>query len=179
MAETFLSSRWGYRGLFVLLAGGMLFFRLLPLSTQPGGVPGPDLMLCLAFAWVMRRPDYVPAPLIAAVFLVADMLMMRPPGLWALLVLLGSEFLRARGSLARALPFVLEWVLVGGVMGALMLANRLVLELAMVPQAGLGLTLLQMVLTVVAYPAVVIASHLGLGVTRAAPGKADGRGRRL
>jgi len=41
--------------------------RILPLSTEPGSVPGPDVVLCLTFAWVLRRPEYVPALLIAAV----------------------------------------------------------------------------------------------------------------
>ena len=56
--------------------------------------PAPDLMLALTLAWVVRRPDLLPAPLIAAYFFVEDILMMRPPGLWALIVLGATEFLR-------------------------------------------------------------------------------------
>lgn len=178
MAETILTSRWGYRGLFVGLAGVMMFARLLPLSTLAEGVPGPDVLLCLTCAWVMRRSDYVPAVLIAAVFLLQDMLMMRPPGLWSLLVLLGAEFLRTRTAQTRDMPFVLEWMLVGLVMVSLMLANRLVLELAMVPQARLGLTLMQLLLTVATYPSVVLFSRYVLGIRRIAPGDREDRGLR-
>lgn len=178
MADKILTSRWSYRGLFVGLAGVLMFARLLPLSTVAGGIPGPDVLLCLTCAWVMRRRDYVPGVLIAAVFLLQDMLMMRPPGLWALLVLLGAEFLRTRAAQTRDMPFVLEWMLVGLVMIALTLANRLVLDLAMVPQARLGLTLMHLLLTVAAYPSVVLFSRYGLGIRPMAPGNRDDRGLR-
>ncbi|MBC7137889.1 MAG: rod shape-determining protein MreD [Defluviimonas sp.] len=158
---------WAYRGLYLALAALLLFVRLLPLSTQPARVPGPDLMLCITLAWVLRRPDFVPALIIVAVFVLEDMLAMRPPGLWALIVLLGSEFLRDRAGAMRGLPFLAEWATVAAVMAIMLLANRLVLALVMVPQTGLGPTLLQLLATAAAYPLVVAASHLAPGLRRA------------
>lgn len=172
MIDPVTARRWSYRALFVALAALLLFLRLLPLSTLPARIPGPDLMLCITFAWVLRRPDFVPAAAIVAVFVIEDMLAMRPPGLWALFVLLGSEFLRDRAGAMRGLPFLAEWATVTAVMAIMLLANRLVLALVMVPQTGLGPTLLQLLATVAAYPLVVAASHLALGLR--APGELDG-----
>ena len=172
MIDPVTARRWTYRALFVALAALLLFLRLLPLSTLPARIPGPDLMLCITFAWVLRRPDFVPALAIVAVFVIEGMLAMRPPGLWALFVLLGSEFLRDRAGAMRGLPFLAEWATVTAVMAIMLLANRLVLALVMVPQTGLGPTLLQLLTTVAAYPLVVAASHLALGLR--APGELDG-----
>ena len=176
MIDPITTRRWSYRALFVALAALLLFVRLLPLSTLPAQIPGPDLMLCITFAWVLRRPDFVPALAIVAVFLIEDMLAMRPPGLWAMVVLLGSEFLRDRASAMRGLPFLAEWATVTAVMALMLLANRTILALVVVPQTGLGLTLLQFVTTVLAYPLVVAASHLALGLR--APSEIDGMGSR-
>ncbi|NCU20454.1 rod shape-determining protein MreD, partial [Candidatus Falkowbacteria bacterium] len=45
--------------LYLAIAAVLLFLRLLPISPGTGGLPGPDLMLALTLAWVLRRPDYV------------------------------------------------------------------------------------------------------------------------
>lgn len=177
MVDGFLSAVWGRRALFLLLAAGLMFLQLLPLSTAAAGVPGPDLLLCLAAAWIVRRPDYVPVLLIAAVFLLQDMLVMRPPGLWAAIVLLGCEFLRARTRSSRDMPFVVEWALVGAVLLAMLLAYRLVIALAMVPQHGLGQTLVQLVLTFSAYPAVAFVTQAVFRVRKRSPGARDLKGR--
>ena len=34
----------------------VLFFQLMPLNPGQPGLPGPDLILCVTFAWVLRRP---------------------------------------------------------------------------------------------------------------------------
>lgn len=179
MAEGLIQPVWWRRGLFVALAGVLMFLQLLPLSTAAEGLPGPDLLVCLTFAWVLRRPDHVPAVLIAAVFLIQDMLVMRPPGLWAATVLVASEVLRGRRLPARDMPFVVEWGLVGVVMVAMMLAYRLMMALAMVPQTGLGQTLVQLVLTFSAYPAMVFVTQFVFRVRKAAPGSVGIGGRLL
>jgi len=168
-----------YRMSFLGLTGSILFLHLLPLQTLPARWPAPDLLICLTFAWVLRRPEYVTVPLLAIVMLAADMLFMRPPGLMAALVVLGTEFLRGRNQLLRELPFPLEWAMVAGVMLAITLANRLVLLLVMVERPPLGLTLLHLLTTLLAYPLVVLVSRYALGVRKVAPGEVDALGHRL
>lgn len=167
-----------YMALFAGLALLSLFLRMLPINTMQS-IPGPDFLLALAFAWVLRRPDYLPALLVAAVFLTEDLLLMRPPGLWALMVLLATEFLRSRGALTRELTFPVEWAMVSAAMVAIFIGNRLVLALLLVPQVPLGLSLLQLFLTIVAYPLVVLVSHFLLRVRKPATGEVDSLGRKL
>ncbi len=179
MAEGVPSAVWAYRALFAVLALALLFLRLLPLGSAAGSWPGPDLLMCLTFAWVLRRPDYVPIALIAMVVLLEDLMLMRPPGLWAALMVLGAEFLRNRTALSRELSFVVEWVLVAGVMAAVVMGNRLVLAVTMLDQASLGQTIIQLVASILCYPVVVFLSRLAFGVRKPAAGEIDAYGRRL
>lgn len=173
MAERRPKSRWAMRILFGVLCLLLIFAHLLPLQTLPRGWAGPDVMLALTFAWVLRRPDFVPPLLIAGVFLLADLLFQRPPGLWAALVLLGSQTLRAREPGLRDLTFAVEWVSVATTLVAMTLGYRIILALLMVDQAPLGLSLMQLVATLVVYPLVALVSHGIFGVRKIAPGDID------
>ena len=59
----------------------IVFVRLIPLQTTPSNWAMPDILICLCFAWVLRRADCVPILLVAAVMLTTDFLFMRPPGI--------------------------------------------------------------------------------------------------
>ena len=179
MVEGIRSSVWLYRAIFLGLAAVLLFLKLLPLGSLAGDWPGPDLLLCLIFAWVVRRPDFLPVPLIAFVVLLEDLLLMRPPGLWTALVLLATEFIRSRAALTRELAFVTEWLLVGGVMFALLIAYRLAFAIAFVPQPGFGFALLQTLWSVLCYPVVVAAARFAFDLRKPATGEVDAYGRRL
>lgn len=177
MVDPRTARRWGYRALYLAICAGLIFLHLLPVDLQAGRYPGPDIMLCLTVAWVLRRPRFVPIWLIAFVFLVADMLFMRPPGLWTALVVIGVEFLRAREAQSRETSFSAEWAMVAAVLAVMTLANRAILGLTMVEQVSLGLTLLQLVFTVLAYPVVVLVSRVLFGVRKIAPGELEALGR--
>jgi rod shape-determining protein MreD len=88
---------WTYRAIFLLLCASLILGRLLPLGLGESGLPGPDLLLALTFAWLLRQPAVVPLVSIVIVFLLADFLLQRPPGLWTALVVIASESLR-RGA---------------------------------------------------------------------------------
>jgi rod shape-determining protein MreD len=179
MAEAIGSRRFLWRTAFAGVALLVIFVRLLPLGDGAGGVPGPDLLVAFALAWAARRPEYVPVTLVALVMLLADFLFMRPPGLWAAITVLGVEFLRNREAGFRDLPFLVEWGLVAGLLLAMTLANSVVLLVLMVDQPTLGLTLLQWIATILAYPLVVAVTVFALRLRRAAPGEVDERGHRL
>jgi len=178
MGDPVLRQRLVYAALFVLLAGLSLFVRLLPLGSGVD-VPGPDVMLALACAWIMRRPDFLPVALLAGVFLFEDFLLHRPPGLWPVAVVLGTEYLRNRQAVLRDVGFALEWVTVGGVLLAMLLGTRLLLSLSMTPLPSLGLSLIQLLATIAFYPIAAAASHWVLGVRKPATGQVDVLGRRL
>jgi rod shape-determining protein MreD len=170
---------WLHRLLFVGMVLVLLFLRLLPLRSEAGDMPGPDLLLCVIFAWTMRRPDYLPALLIAAVVLLEDLVLMRPPGLWAALVVVASEFIRGRVALTRELNFGVEWLLVAGLMVGLMVVNRMIFALFLLPQTNFGYALLQVVMSMIAYPLVVFLSRVLLDLHKPATGEVDAYGRRM
>jgi rod shape-determining protein MreD len=179
MDEIWRSAHWIYRGLFLALALGLVFLKLLPLGHSAGALPGPDLVLCLIMAWVVRRPDYIPLSMIVLVVLIEDLILMRPPGLWTALVVMATEFLRSRVALTRELNFVVEWMLVAGLMLGILLAYRLTLAVTFVPQAPFGFAAVQVLWSILLYPIVVGLSHLVLDLRKPATGEIDSFGRRL
>lgn len=179
MVDALRSSVWVYRAAFLGLALTLLFLRLLPLGSVAGDWPGPDLLLCLIFAWVMRRPDFLPVLLIGGVVLLEDLILLRPPGLWTALVILATEFVRARVTLTRELQFLTEWLLVAGIMFALLIAYRLAFAVAFLPQPAFGFSLLQTLWSILCYPLVVAISRFAFDLRKPATGEVDAYGRRL
>jgi rod shape-determining protein MreD len=173
MADKVTSNRWVYGMAYFGVMMVIILWQILPIQVGPRGYPGPDLLICITFAWVLRRPQYMPILLIAAVFLLMDMLFMRPPGLWAALVVVGVEFLRSRISTSRELPFPVEWAMVSVVLAVMTVANRLILSALMVQQAGFGLAVLQLIATCLAYPLIVLLSRLLFDIRRMTPAEIE------
>ncbi len=173
MAETLTSRNWLMQCMFLAICLVVIFLHLLPLTTLPARWPTPDLLICLAFAWGMRRPDYVPVLLLAAVMFIADLLFHRPPGLLAMLVVLGNEYLRHRAAGLRDASFVGEWLAVAMIICAITILNRLILMVMGVDQPTLGPILIQMLMSIAAYPVVVLFSQVLMGVRRLSPSETD------
>jgi rod shape-determining protein MreD len=170
MADRSASHLWLMRFIWLGLCLVLIVLQLLPLDTTPKGWAAPQLILALTFAWVLRRPEYVTPLMIALVFLLTDLLFQRPPGLWAALVLISSEALRARATRLRDLAFAAEWLHVAVTLVIITLGYRAALTLLLIDQAPLGLSLIQMMMTLMAYPLVVITSQFLFGVRKLAPG---------
>ena len=178
MAEA-RNTDWFYSAIFVALALVLLFLRILPLGGAAGAWPGPDLLLCLMLAWVVQRPDHLPVLLIALVVLAEDLILMRPPGLWTALVVLGTEFLRSRSALTRELSFPAEWFMISAVIVAMTLANRMILAVAFLGQPGLGYVLTQTAGTILMYPVVVVLLRVAFNLRKPSTGEVDAMGRRI
>ena len=162
---------WTMRLAFVGLALLILFANLLPVETAaPRGWAGLDVLMVFAMAWCVRRPEYVPAALLAGVFLLADLLLQRPPGLWALLMLLACERLKSQSITLRDAGFPTEFLTVGAMIIGIYLVNRLVLAILIVDLPPLGLYLLQMVVTLAAYPLAALVTHVFMGVRKLGAG---------
>ena len=179
MVDPVAARTWAHRGLLALLVAAIALIRLMPFDPGPGGLPGPDLILALVFAWLLRRPAYVPAWLVVALFLPMDLLLHRPPGLGALAALAATEFLRARGEAIRTAPFPVEWALVTGTLLAMVAAQQAAMALFFVPRPPLGLDLVRALFTAAVYPLAVLATHYVFGVRKATPGEVDALGARL
>ena len=179
MADSPAARIWIGRAVYLAVATAIVFLQLLPIDTAPPAWAPPDLLLAVTLAWVARRPEFLPFFVVFLVFLLTDLLFQRPPGLWAALVLILTETVRSRSRGLRNVPLALEWGTVATGIVAITLANRLVLAIVMTPQAPLTPTLVQMVLTIVIYPVVVVVAQVLFGLTRPAPGQVDSLGHRL
>lgn len=179
MADKTDSRTWINRGAFVALAFVFVVIELVPRDMRPASWAGPDMLLAITLVWVARKPSYLPVIVIAAFFLMTDFLFLRPPGLWAALVVILTEVIRRRNNEFRNMPFLVEWGTIAMGIIVITLVNRLVLAIVMLPQAPFGLTLSQMAATILVYPFVLAAAHFVFGVTRTAPGETGSKGHLL
>lgn len=179
MSDQTYTRIWTMRLTFCAVICMILFFLLLPLETTPRKWVGPDLILGFACAWAIRRPDYLPVVLLATLLLLADLLLQRPPGLWAAAALMGCEHLKSRSRSMRDATFVNEWILVCLAMAGIFLAYRVGLVITFTNPPPLGLHLIELVMTMLFYPLAVAVSHWLLGVRKLAPGDMDTIGGRL
>ncbi|MAC76692.1 MAG: rod shape-determining protein MreD [Rhodobacteraceae bacterium] len=172
------SRTWPMRVAYVILAMVIIFFHLLPLETVPRHWAPPDMLLVFTFAWILRRPDYAPTLLIAGVFLLADLLLERPPGLYAALVVLGSDFLKSRANGLSETSFLGEWTTVAIVLSAVMVIYRVILGTVVLYDVPLSLAGSRLILTIAAYPLAVVISQSVLGVRRPTPADSNAMGAR-
>ena len=179
MAERNDNKTWSNRCVFVALAFVIVVIALVPRDLRPDAWAGPDVLLAVTLAWVARKPSYLPVIVIAAFFLMTDFLFMRPPGLWAALVVILTEVIRRQNHEFRSMSFLAEWgTIAGGIVG-ITVANLIVLTVVMLPQPPLGLTVTQMLATILVYPLVLVVAHFIFGVTRTAPGETSSKGQLL
>lgn len=179
MADASSSKVWIGRSVFVILTVGIIFAQILPLDTRPTVWAPPDWLLAVTLVWVARRPDFAPVWIVAAIFLLADLLFQRPPGLWAAMVVILTEMLRARTARIREMPFAMAWGWMAMGVVAITIINRVVQTLVMSVQAPLALSLIQMVMTIIFIPLVVLIAQFIFGVSRPTLGQVDSRGQRL
>lgn len=178
MAEHTMTRVWTMRVIFIFLSLVFLFFKLLPLEFSPRSWVGPDLGIALIFVWVLRRPEYVPPLSIAAVMLLADFMLQRPPGLLAGIVLIASQNLRGRVQSLRDLPFAVEYFTIAVTLAMVTLAYHFALGVLLSGRPPLGLSLIEMIATLIAYPLVMLVSKYVFGVRKSNLGEVNALGQR-
>ena len=172
MSELGTSQRiWLMRAGFVLLALFILFVHLLPLQTKPPvHFAPPDMLMLFAFAWAVRRPELVPSMLLALIFLLADLLLQRPPGLWALMLLLATERLKAQSLSLRDAGFFTECLSVAALIVFVFVGYRVILGVLIVDLPPLGIWIVHMLMTLICYPIAVFVTHWVMRIRKYAPG---------
>lgn len=170
------SRRWFEVVLFVIMGFVAIGLPLIPMGLAANSVAFPDVMFALFAAWVIRRP--MSAPIVGIVFLgvLADAMMMRPLGLWALVLFVGTEVLRVSERAFRDIPFVLEWLYVSGLFALMLMLQNLLLFASFDSVYGFTDVIWHWVRTVAAYPVVVAILHWGLHIRAI---KKDNRPNRL
>lgn len=152
------------QALFAAIAFFAILTAMLPMGLPADSVPMPDLVFAVAFAWTIRSPSTAPFGLIAGVALLADILLMRPIGLWALCLLLATEFARMYRWQIREQLLVVEWGIFAVAFALALSLHSIVLGMAFSPRPGFYLALTYFWSTVIAYPVVVLILHWVFGV---------------
>ena len=156
---------WIMRAAYVLICCAFLIFHLIPIAPSATLAFSPDMILCLTLAWVARRPEYTPILLIALIGLLADLLLSRPPGLWAALILMLSEYIRNRSRRMRTAGFFWEWVRVSAGIAVIFFANRLALGVLLLDVPPFRASLMQYAATFAMYPVLVAVSSVAFRVS--------------
>ncbi|MCY4542013.1 MAG: hypothetical protein OXB95_06405 [Rhodobacteraceae bacterium] len=83
-----------------------------PATPLSGSFNFPNLVYCLICAWIIRSPRNAPALVVAALFLLLEVIYGLPPGLWTALMLVATELLRSVSPRLGSYSFVAEWAFV-------------------------------------------------------------------
>ena len=150
---------WIFRTLYVLLALIAIAYPVLPLQFTPERWPAPELLFALTMAWVVRQPTGAPFLLIALVAILADAVLMRPMGLWALLLLMASETVRFSYRTIQERGLVMEYFAVGGLLLVMLILQNVILWISF-SQLLEATRMLQIgLLTMLCYPVMVVFLH--------------------
>ncbi|ETX15463.1 membrane protein [Roseivivax halodurans JCM 10272] len=174
MIDAAILQLWLMRALYFGLCLAVMFFSLLPVDMSPSRIAGPELITALTFALALRRPEIVPALSVAAAALMADLVLQRPPGLWAALTLVTIESLKTRQRQSGESAFLMEWTRVATALIVMALIYQLVQLLLIIPTANATLLFTQTAATILVYPLVVAVTHLVFGLKRTRRGE-EGR----
>ncbi len=158
MVET-QSTIWIGRAVFGSTALIVTLSAMLPLGLSAESAVMADLLFCLCFAWVIRRPSTAPVGLIAFFALLADFLLMRPLGLWTFIIIVASEFARAQRVPLREQMFIVEWFIFAFVFAFALFANLAILEISFSDTPSFNLMFSFFLNTCIAYPFVVALLH--------------------
>ena len=119
------------RALYLALAALCITFPLVTLDYSVNRRLPPDLLYALSIAWIVRQDRSANMPLVVAMALLADFVLMRPVGLGALMLLITSEVARNNARVLRDYGFFLEWIAVGAGFVLMMLAQNLLLAMSL------------------------------------------------
>ncbi len=153
------SRRWYEVFLFTVLGLVSIGLPIMPMGLTADSIPFPDLMFCLFAAWIVRRPETAPMVLVAGLGILADAMMMRPIGLWALMLLVGTEGLRISERAFRDIPFALEWAYVSGLLIILTILQNVILLVSFADVYDFSTMMWHVLRTIAIYPLVVAVLH--------------------
>ena len=146
---------WLLRALYFALGLLCIAYPLLPLQFTPDRFTAPDLIYVLTVAWVIRAPESAPFVLIAGLALLSDAVLMRPVGLWAMLLLGASEVVRFSYMAVRERGILAEFALAAGLFVAMLIIQNFFLWLSFSQSLEFTSMVQFAMLTLLCYPAMV------------------------
>ena len=137
---------------YLAIVALVVLLQTLPVQSLPHPFAPADVPLAITLAWIMRRPDVMSPILITLAFLFADAILQRPPGLWTLIVLCASIFLRMRTRGRKEVQFLYEWFIISLVIAVSFLVQYFALMFTFLPVPDLQPYLVQVLLGILIYP---------------------------
>ncbi len=112
----------------------------------------PDLLTCLIFAILINRPKLFPSYLILLIYILADIILMKPIGLYCALIFVAAELVRKYNNTIRKEPFLIHWFIFLLCLTAVQILYISIHKLFFMPSPQLILVTKQLVLTTFFYP---------------------------
>lgn len=128
----------------------------------------PDLFYALSIAWIIRQDRSANMPLVVGMALLADIVLMKPIGLGALMMLVTSEVARNNARVLRDHGLLLEWLVVSIGFGAMMLVQNFMLFWAFSDRLSFSAIGQILLATILCYPFVVAILYYGLRIRHGA-----------
>lgn len=166
MDEARSNRRWAVPLAFAIFGVAMVFIGLVPQNLTPSRFSGPDLVLALSIAIVIRRADLLPFWLVACVVLLADFLLARPLGLSAFATVAVVEIARLNRLSFLDMFFLMEWAAVAALIILAAVTQQFLLGFVLLPGHDWITVLWQVSLSILCYPLIVMMSTLILGIRR-------------
>ena len=160
MAEERSNSWWLIPTGYALFGFLLIFIALVPQSLIPNRFSGPNLILALSFAMVIRRSRILPVWLVALVALIGDFMLSRPLGLNTFLTVIAVEIIRANRLSFLDMFFMMEWLFIGLMIIIMALAQQFMLGFVLLPGFPWVTVLWQVSLTILCYPLMVLMAQI-------------------
>lgn len=170
---------WKARCAFALFCLLVIFIHSVPLDLSPKTIIMPDVMILATIAMVIRKAKFVPYWMIGSLFLIADIMLNRPLGLWAFITLATLEIIRVNRFLFRDMFFVTEWLMVVIALVMMYLIQQFFLAFSLAPTYPMDSLILKMAATALCYPIVVLVITKLFGIRKPSPAEFNMLGHRL
>ncbi len=112
----------------------------------------PDLLICLIFAILINKPQISPTYIVLLLCVFADILLMKPIGLYSALIFIAAELIRRYNKLIRKESFLIHWLIFFSCLTAIELLSISIHKLFFMPAPNLMLSTKQILLTSLFYP---------------------------
>ncbi len=179
MAEVKKLTIWKARAVYLFICFLIIFIHSIPLDLSPKSFIMPDVMLIITIAVVIRKAAYIPYWLVGSAFLIADIMLNRPLGLWAFVTVATVEVVRANRFMFRDMFFVTEWLMVTITIVFMFLLQQFLLAFSLAPTLPMDSLIWKMTASALSYPIVVFVITKLFGIRKPSPAEFNMLGNRL
>lgn len=179
MSDFKLNLNWLRQILLILFSCLVIFYHMIPFTLAPTTLPAPDILYCVICALIIRRPQIVPFGIVGLIYFGFDLFQMKPLGVWTVCMLVATEIWRSNRDVFRENMFPIEWFAVSVLFLLSLIANRIILAIAIVPAPSLSSMVWEFLFTVLAYPIILFIFTYVLRIKKPALGEFGFKGQKL